>query len=64
MLRPSCVGATASCRQMLEWNRQLYVAVQPYVAPAVYVNYLDRDLCNSTLGTWSTVREQNEAVLF
>lgn len=38
--------------QVLAWSRTVYAAMSPYISTAVYVNYLDRDLCNATLTSY------------
>ncbi len=43
----------AASLQVVDWTRQLYTGVMPFVAPAVYVNYLDRDLCSSPVAPWT-----------
>lgn len=48
-------GGNASTAAVLAWAQETYAAMSPYIAQAVYVNYLDRDLCNATLSSapWS-----------
>ncbi len=49
-------GGNASTAAVLSWAQETYAAMSPYIAPAVYVNYLDVDLCNTTLSSapWSS----------
>lgn len=49
----------AATAEVLAWSRDTYAAMAPYISHSVYVNYLDRDLCNSTLTSfpWYTVRD-------
>jgi Berberine and berberine like len=41
----------SATQAVLSWARAAYAAMAPYISTSVYVNYLDRDLCNASLAS-------------